>query len=90
MEFIKVNDHYNIIVNNEIVGTIYKDTTQNYNYCIIGKLNFSIQGYVNQKSGKTYKNVKKDIEKLYNNLINISQKYNKPIHKINYKEALNK
>jgi hypothetical protein len=79
MEFKKVNNHYNIIVNNEIVGTMYKDTTQNHNYCIIAKLNFLIQGYVNQKAGKTYKQVKRDIERLYYNLLDMSKKHNKQI-----------
>lgn len=82
MEFQKTVTGFNILVNNKVVGSIYRDDTRNYMFQIVAKLNFEIRGYRNEVAAKTWKQVKKDIEKAYNNLIVISEQYGKKMEPV--------
>jgi hypothetical protein len=81
MEFKKVNNGYIILVNGQEVGTIQKDENKNYQFNHVVKLNFEIMGYRNSVGSKTWKAAKIEAEKLYNNLMELNQKYGKEIIK---------
>jgi galactose-1-phosphate uridylyltransferase len=79
MEFIKTKNGFDIMVNDQLVGNIYKDEKRNYMFQIVAKLNFEIMGYRNEAASKTWKQTKQEIEKLYTNLMNINKHYGKEI-----------
>lgn len=79
MEFLKKDGYYCITVDGKEVGIIYKDESKNYNFNHIVKLNFQIQGYNNKKAAKNWKQAKQAAIELYNNLMEIRNKYGKEI-----------
>jgi hypothetical protein len=79
MEFIKTKTGFDIMVNNKKIGIVFKDESKNYMFQIVAKLNFEIKGYRNETGSKTWKQAKQDIEKMYNNLIQINELYGKEI-----------
>lgn len=87
--FVKNGKDYKVYAGDKEIGKMYKDNKRSHLYAIVCQFNFIVPGYTDYASGKTYKQVKKDAQELYERLMYFSEKNNlgtKPNPKYNKPE----
>lgn len=74
LKFVKSGKEYKVFANEKEVGKMYKDNKRNYQFAVVVKWNFKVQGFKNECYGRTYKQVKSIAQKMYNELMDLHKK----------------